>query len=464
MPGTLVAELYGEYGERLLEQNVRTFLQFRGNVNKGIRNTIQNEPEMFFAYNNGLTATAERIETNTNGNRIISITNLQIVNGGQTTASIYTAMKKSKADLSNVYVQVKLTIIPTEQVLTVVPKISEYANTQNRVSAADFFSNHPYHLRMEEISRRLWASSPEGGLQETHWFYERTRGQYANAQANLTPAKQKEFKAKNPRNQMFTKTDLAKFEHSYIMLPNIVSRGAQKNFAEFANRIGREWEKKEVQFNEVYFKKLVAKAILFHYLDKDIMRQSWYGGYKANIVTYSLAKLVHMISKTGQQLDLLKIWNEQKLPPVLENQLLLIAAAVNEKIQQTPDMITNVTEWCKKEACWSQIQDLQIELLPGIETTLIDSENMFEREKDAERTQRIDNGIKSQAYVIEKGADYWKRVAGYGLQQVLLSNKEKSILTVACRIPDNIPTEKQSIAIIEIEKKMIVEGFVPDSE
>ncbi|MBK8990092.1 MAG: AIPR family protein [Chloroflexi bacterium] len=96
------------------------------------------------------------------------------------------------------------------------------------MSAADFFSNHPFHLRIEEISRRLWAPSPEGGLRETHWFYERARGQYINAQANLTPAKQKEFLSKNPRSQMFTKTDLAKFENSFGMRPHMVSFGAQK--------------------------------------------------------------------------------------------------------------------------------------------------------------------------------------------------------------------------------------------
>lgn len=212
--GDIVANLYKKYGERLLEQNVRTFLQFRAKVNKGIRNTLQNEPEMFFAYNNGLTATAEQVQMNESCGTIRSVTNFQIVNGGQTTASIFTAMKKHKADLSKVYVQVKLTVVPSENVETVVPKISEYANTQNKVSAADFFSNHPFHLRIEEISRRLWAPSLQGGLKETHWFYERARGQYANAQANLTPAQKKEFLSKNPKIQMFNKTDLAKFEHS----------------------------------------------------------------------------------------------------------------------------------------------------------------------------------------------------------------------------------------------------------
>jgi hypothetical protein len=396
MPGTLVADLYDQYGERLLEQNVRTFLQFRGKVNKGIRNTIQNEPEMFFAYNNGLTTTAEHVETDEGRNRLLSVTNFQIVNGGQTTASIFTTSKKNKAKLSNVHVQVKLTVIPSEKAELVVPRISEYANTQNKVSAADFFSNHAFHLRIEELSRRIWAPSPTGGLRETHWFYERARGQYANAQANLTPAQQREFLAKNPRSQMFTKTDLAKFEHSLGMKPHIVSQGAQGNFAAFAGDIGQIWDKNEAQFNELYFRHLIAKALLFRFLDKSIMKQSWYGGYKANIVTYSLAKLAHMVSETGKHLNLDQIWKDQSVAPVLEEQLLSIAEQVNWKIQETPENITNVTEWCKKELCWQRIRELPVQMHPDLEAVLLDAETLSEKMKGAKITQKIDDGIFSQ--------------------------------------------------------------------
>lgn len=459
MPGWLVADLYDQYGERLLEQNVRTFLQFRGNVNKGIRNTIQNEPEMFFAYNNGLTATAEQVETDERRKTIKSITNLQIVNGGQTTASIFTAMKKSKAELSRVYVQVKLTVISSDQVDSVVPRISEYANTQNKVSAADFFSNHPFHLRIEEISRRLWAPSPEGGLRETHWFYERARGQYTNAQANLTPAKQKEFLSKNPRHQMFTKTDLAKFEFSLGMRPHTVSFGAQKNFAEFAKEIGQKWEQNERQFNELFFKHLIAKAILFRFLDKNIMRQNWYGGYKANIVTYSLAKLSHLVESKHKRLDLDQIWRTQKLSPALETQLLLIAESVNEQIQNTPELITNVTEWCKKEACWQKIKESPMTLNQDFVTELMDTQDVIDQAKDAEKIQLIDNGINSQKYVIEKGSEYWKEVAQYGIKVKCLSPREMDIIAIACKIPNKIPTDRQSQIIISIEKKVKKEGF-----
>jgi len=459
MPGIILADLYDKFGERLLEQNVRTFLQFRGNVNKGIRNTIQNEPEMFFAYNNGLTTTAESVQTNISHNKILSVKNLQIVNGGQTTASIFTAAKKNKADLSKVYVQIKLTIIQPEKVEFVVPRISEYANTQNKVSAADFFSNHPFHLRIEEFSRRLWAPSPQGGLRESHWFYERARGQYVNAQANLSQSKKNEFLNKNPRAQMFTKTDLAKFEYSIAKQPHIVSMGAQKNFAKFANEIGQRWENNEKQFNELYFQNIISKAILFRFLDKNIMKQSWYGGYKANIITYSLSKLSDMISKTGKFLNYEQIWKDQKLLPSLEDQLLIIAELVNKHIQDTPDGITNVTEWCKKESCWARLQEKPLSLSQEVEINLIGDEEVKSQKVEAEKTQKIDNGIFTQKYVLEKGGNYWKQLAKFGLEESFLSPKEMSILEIACSIPYKIPSEKQSVIIVNVEEKLKKEGF-----
>ena len=170
MPAGILSALYERFGARLLEQNVRTFLQERGKINRGIRDTILNEPGMFFAYNNGITATAQNVETRMTdtGLQITRIVDLQIVNGGQTTASLFHTSKRYKADLAQIFVQMKLSVIDSEENETVVPRISEYANTQNRVNAADFFSNHPFHVRMEEFSRRLWVPAQQGAQRETN--------------------------------------------------------------------------------------------------------------------------------------------------------------------------------------------------------------------------------------------------------------------------------------------------------
>jgi len=286
IPGKMLVELYGKYGPRLLERNVRSFLQVRGNINKGIRKTILDEPHMFLAYNNGLSSTAEKIEiTSLNGvSGIKWARDFQIVNGGQTTASIYHAYKKDKADVSNIFVQVKLTVLKDAgKIDSFVPKISLYANSQNKVNVADFSANKPFHIKLEELSRTIWAPAPLGMQLQTRWYYERARGQYLDEKGREgTFSRKKAFEAINPIRQKFTKTDLAKFENTWNQLPHKVSRGAEKNFNEFMVLLQ---ERGEFQPDRTYYEHLIAKAILFRLAEKLIQKQQ-YGGYRANIGSF----------------------------------------------------------------------------------------------------------------------------------------------------------------------------------
>ncbi|HFS8199900.1 TPA: AIPR family protein [Serratia marcescens] len=370
MPADVLASLYGKFGARLLEQNVRCFLQSRGKVNQGIRRTILSEPQMFFAYNNGISATAQEVnvEKSEDGLQITHIRDLQIVNGGQTTASLFHTKRRDKAVLNEIFVQMKLTVIDSTESDDVVPKISEYANTQNRVNAADFFSNHPFHTRIEAFSRRLWAPASQGAQRESRWFYERARGQYIDAQVGLSQSGQKRFKAENPKLQMFTKTDLAKFENVWDDHPKWVNLGAQKNFARYAERIGREWAESSEQFNEFYFRRIIARAIIFRTVEKLISEQSWYnGGYRANIVAYSIAALDKVCRRINKNIDFQKIWSTQSLSASLVEAFRITAEHVNEDIIHPPAGISNISEWCKKEQCWTRLEstlDKLSELLP----------------------------------------------------------------------------------------------------
>ncbi len=470
MPGQILADLYRDYGERLLEQNVRTFLQFRGKINKGIRNTIINEPHMFFSYNNGLSATAESVDVDPSGAKLLKIRNLQIVNGGQTTASIFTALKKDKADLSSVYVQIKLSVIEPDHVEEIVPRISEYSNTQNRVNAADFFANHPFHLRIEEFSRRLWAPSPEGGLGQTHWFYERARGQYANRQANLTPAEKKKFLTQNPRHQMITKTDLAKYILSFDAAPHEVSLGAQKAFSGtprskgLVGRIAKQWEKNDGKdFNEIWFKRAIAKAIFFREVDRLVFRAPWYKGYKANVVTYTLAKFACLVGDAGLYVDFMAVWDKQQLPAAIQAQLSEIAGRVNEMLNNPPPGITaNISEWAKTELCWTRVKEASFCLSEDVTDLLVDSEQNQEEEREGTRTQAIQDSIHMQAYVFEKGAAHWEQLREWNRGNQKLSPKELGILNIACSIPRKLPTDKQSAILVRAEERAKIEGFFPD--
>ncbi|MBR0899582.1 AIPR family protein [Bradyrhizobium tropiciagri] len=358
MPGRLIADLYSRYGSRLLEQNVRSFLQARAAVNKGIRDTILNDPKMFFAYNNGITATAANVivKEAEDGLRMTGIEDLQIVNGGQTTASLFHTRRKDKATLDSVFVQMKLSIVSPELSEAVVPKISEFANTQNRVNAADFFSNHPFHIQMEAASRRLWAPAAEGSQRETKWFYERARGQFVDAQAKLTAAETRRFLAEYPKSQMFTKTDLAKYENVWDEHPRFVNLGAQKNFAKYAERISDEWKSDPDGFGDDYYRRAIARAIIFRRAEKIISEQKWYsGGYRANIVAYTIALIGLCIASQQKALDFQKIWQRQGIDPFLYDAISKVGRMVQEDLTSPPEKISNVSEWAKKDACWQRL-------------------------------------------------------------------------------------------------------------
>lgn len=467
MPADVLATLYGSFGARLLEQNVRTFLQARGNVNQGIRATILNEPGMFFAYNNGITATAQSVETEAtdSGLAITRIVDLQIVNGGQTTASLFHTRKRDKADLSQIFVQMKLSVIDTQQSEKVVPKISEYANTQNRVNVADFFSNHPFHVRMEGFSRRIWVPAQKGSPRETHWFYERARGQYADAQSKLTPAEQRRFKAEHPKSQMFTKTDLAKFENVWDDHPRWVNLGSQKNFARYATRIGSEWEKSSDTFNEFYFKRAVARGLIFRAAERIVSAQPWYnGGYRANIVAYTLAVLADITKQRKESIDFLRIWNLQAIDSILENAITIVSREVHKDIMTPHPRISNISEWCKKEACWTRIQ-ARTEAIANFLSSefhdrLVSLENQTATVRSAKQTQRIDNGIEAQRKVLAVPAAEWIRIHRSLLERNLLTLKEDSILKIAKQIPSKLPTENQSLVLLGILNKARIEGML----
>lgn len=467
MPADILSGLYEKFGARLLEQNVRTFLQARGKVNQGIRTTILTEPGMFFAYNNGITATAQSVEVeeSSSGLKITRILDLQIVNGGQTTASLFHTRRKDKASLANIFVQMKLSVIDSDESENVVPRISEYANTQNRVNAADFFSNHPFHVRLEEFSRRLWAPAQQGAQRETKWFYERARGQYADAQSKLTPGEQKRFKAENPKPQMFTKTDLAKFENTWDEHPKWVNLGAQKNFAKYAHRIGKEWEKGSDGFNEFYFRRAIARGLVFRATEKLVSSQLWYnGGYRANIVAYSLAMLSEISKRHKKSLDFLRIWNAQGINDTLEKALAIIAKAVNKDITKPTPGISNISEWCKKDACWTRIQaeidKIEVDLPAEFWNELISSEDKAVELKTARKTQKIDNGIDAQRRVLAIPATHWRRIEELLSSKRLLSPKEIGVLKVAIQMPSKIPSELQCVVLLETLEKARSEGIV----
>lgn len=456
IPGDVLYQLYDDYGARLLELNVRSFLQAKGKVNRGIRDTLRDEPDHFFAFNNGISATADELTLGRAENGALTIRaakGLQIVNGGQTTASIHRAKREEKRDLREVLVPAKLTVVRPELLEEMVPKISRFANSQNKVSEADFSANDPYHVELQKLSETVWVPGAT-----SRWFYERARGQYqvAKWREGSTAARRRDFELRVPSRQVFTKTDLAKFVNSWDQLPHVVSRGNQKNFVEFMIRI-RDMKGKDWRPDLDYYKSVVAMAILFRTVER-IVRREKLPAYRANVTTYTVAYLSYW---TGKSLDLRLVWEEQELSSLFDAAIANWVGQVNEAILETAAG-RNVTEWCKKEECWRRLRSLKLGIPNGLApdgggsiAAALSSEQLDDALTEAD--------LRNVEACMEVSADEWLRIHAWGKNTGSLQPWQYGIAHTlsgyaACEW-DRRPSAKQArhaVAILEAAREQSI--------
>jgi hypothetical protein len=361
----------------------------------------------------------------------------------------------------------KLTVIERrledEAATTLVQNISRSSNSQNKVSDADFFSTHPFHVQIERCSQRLGARGT-GGLQfETKWFYERARGQFLQKQMRMTPSQKKKFLLQNPKGQLITKTDLAKVRNTWEGFPHIVSKGAQTNFTEFAQKISEAWEKDEgLLFGDKYFQESVAMCLIFRYTESMIPRQAWYQqGYRANIVTYTIA-LMHKLIKdqfTKQDLDLLGIWTRQSVPIAVQNVLMELSELVYDKLTNSSRGVENVTQWCKRDGCWFSVQSIVYTLPETIEDCLIGQEDIRSAVRDAKADRRIEKDADAMTKVVKIQPDQWRGVMDFATSKRMVTPDELTALRIACQLPMKIPTPAQSKKLIALLDRLYEEGF-----
>ena len=469
IPGTMLADIYDKYGSSLLEGNVRSFLSTKVAVNKKIRTTIIQKPERFFAYNNGISATAMSVHIDSipNGQFLSSAIDFQIINGGQTTASLSNARFKDKADLNKIFVQMKLTVIEKtreEEATGLVQDISRSSNSQNKVSDADFFSTHPFHVRMENCSKRLFAKATGGSQFDTIWFYERARGQYLQSQMRLTPAQKKKFLLQHPKNQLITKTDLAKVRNTWKCLPYLVSKGAQTNFSDFAQKTSDEWGEQDdgLLFGDKYYQESVALCILFRYTEAMIPQQPWYQqGYRANIVTYTIA-LLHKLIQTqhpGQDLDLMGIWSRQTVPEAIKTAIIELSELVYDRLTDSNREVENVTQWCKREKCWESVQSITHLLPDGIDNCLIGKEEMRTAAREARQDTRIVTETETMTKVVEIAPAKWREALEFATSKRLVNPDEMMVMRIAAQIPAKIPTPTQCKKLLVVIDRLYEEGF-----
>jgi hypothetical protein len=351
IPGEALRFLYERFGARLLETNVRSFLSVKAKgVNAGIQATLRNTPQRFMAFNNGIVLVVDemRLGQAMDGSPGVAwLRGMQIVNGGQTTASIYFSKKKfPEIDLAKVRVPAKIIIMKEQDPVkeeALVSDISRFANTQNKVNQSDLSANKPFHVDVERLSLSVFCPDGVG-----RWFYERAAGSYNTllAREGTTPAKLRALKDALPTSRKITKTDLAKYQMAWGVQPDIVSLGSQKCFDRFMSGMTVEEGLVASQPPDVQtFKGMVAKAIIFK--KTQTLVRPMFQAFQANVAAYTVALLAREL---GDRLDLGKVWERQGVSAELLEQIGIWAKEVNEVLHKTAAG-RMVSEWAKKPEC-----------------------------------------------------------------------------------------------------------------
>jgi len=471
IPAQLLADVFEEYGSLLLESNVRTYLSARGQVNRGIQTTLAQEPERFLAYNNGLTTTASGVELgySTRGTTIRSLDRWQIVNGGQTTASIAHFLRNHKEkNIDGVSIQMKLVTVSDADFSTVVQAVAKYANSQNRVSTADLFSTHEFHIRLEQISRRLKSPSKEGQQYQSGWFYERARGQWENDRTARGPAsEQAKFELEYPKSQRITKTDWAKYDYCWNQHPELVSKGAQSVFSDYAAQVDLQWSKDDGKgadaYGDGYFRTGIGKAIMYEELRTEVSKQDWYKatrGYLANIVAYAISRFALQISRQfDAKFDFNRLWRRQTLSDSTLTSLLGIARAAQQSLTDPNRPQANVTQWAKQQACWEGFIKVSIHLDEAVQADLVTAERALVQVSDDRKQRAMDTGFEAITRALAVKLRVWETVYG-GTEQVPISPTERDLVKLFGLRPGKVPSERQAAVLLRLLDRMADSGVI----
>ena len=355
VPGLFLALIYRDYGSRLLESNVRSFLSVKTKVNRGIRNTIREDPGMFFAYNNGVALTASHVDIDETG--IKAFTNLQIVNGGQTTVSLFKELRTKYRDrLYEVYVPMKLTVVSDEDAVDIVRNISVFVNTQNAVRESDLTSSTEFQMAMENASRRCEIP----GSQE-RWFYERTRGQFEQDSTKGTESERAAFKRTYDKRRRMDKIDLSRYRYMLGLQPDMVAKGGQTCYSYFSRDVSKAFAESPSEFGDDYFKETVAAAILYEDAYEAIGREDWFEGYmKPQLCSYAVSKVVHDLKERGREIDVEEIWTRQVADLSLVRQALASARCFQAYLSGITEAGGNAMQECRKQSCWETFSQMEV--------------------------------------------------------------------------------------------------------
>lgn len=436
--GGMLAELYKVDSVRLLESNVRSYLKKTSRVNKGIYATVKDSPGEFAAYNNGLATVAtdaDIVKVTDAFFKIKSVTNWQIVNGGQTTATLFECLK-DKLDLDEIIVPCKLTVLKNaDDPQTLISNISTYSNTQTAIKKSDPPSNLKYYIDIKRLSESTWATASGKSYL---CFFERTNGEYNTAKRRNNYSAS--FKNKYPQKQKFTKLDLAKAIVSWEQRPEIANLGSEKNFEYFNNIVKDQLN----EIDDVYYKNAYALVLLYRCIDK-IIKEKKITTYKSTIVTYTIA----VISKLSDKcFDLLSIWNNQGLNKSQKVDIENTVDKVYAKLMNAK-FGTDIRMWARTTPCWREIQTISYELSYS---SLSNEISFFVKNEPKQWIEDIHN---------LKKADLWNAIISWDDENNVLKSKEKNMakgMKYSSSVNKPLSTAQKDYAI-SIFMKAVKAGF-----
>ena len=449
VPGLLLAKLFKQYQAPLLEGNIRCFLSAKGKVNKAIKSTIIGEhPENFFTYNNGIAVVSNAVTLSEDGRFITSFDGFQIINGGQTTASLTNALIKGEAPVGNlekIYVPMKLTVLnfeideedPIEEKQkkidlynTIVQDIAKSSNWQNPTKEADFFSNDPFHREMERLSllRENEAPARPGAVSGTYWFYERSKNRWEQNTFYLSKAKREAWNKIHPKSQVITKEKFGMYYNTIDLLPHLVCGGGVKNMPHFAKTIIEVIGKDKNVVNNFFFRKYVAVKIIYDTTDKIIAAAQWYpaGGYKAMYVPYTISKIIATLP-AGKELDWKRIWNAQKVYDSLARQIEVVSYQTYRFLQAASNG-GNERTYAVKEEIWRKYRQKPLKLEEDFVAELVDGKEFKDEAKSAAKKAAFESMTDLYVKVNMLGSAYWEKVYNDLERQRLLTLGDRNLI------------------------------------
>jgi hypothetical protein len=199
--------------------------------------------------------------------------------------------------------------------------------------------------------------------------------------------------------------EVAKYALTFDRLPHMVSRGETKYFLEFAEAVAERWHDGQTEFNEGYFRSLVAKAIIFRNLDGLVGRSDWYKedrAYKAQTVTYTIAWLAqHLLDRHGVEINLQLVWNDQRVPDELEEALLDLARQVASTLRDAPSSVKNIGEYTKQKICWDTVRQTSYSLIGDLDAVTIAQQDARDTQKEARKLHRADQEIELDVMILK---------------------------------------------------------------